>query len=307
MPGGARTQLTFFPDRVAEPATIRTSATISSSAKTSAAASGSRSSASTSSGNTTMLTDGKSRNTARLVEQGRSHRLRSTRRNKADLDFYVMDPTDKSSDKMIARKSRAADGKFADWSPDDETLLGQRSSQSTRVIFCSLDAATGKKTELTPKGAERSSTSRRIQRDGKGLYVTTDKDNEFHAPRLHGPGDESRARYLTTLQVGCRRQHGAPLVGPPFRRVHPQRERTQPHCMSSTRRRAKNSRRRSSRPEPSATSAGTRTIQIWRSPSPAPSRPSDVYSVDLTSGKTGSLDHQRNRRTYRQTHVEPSS
>src|SRR3954463_11230913 len=123
-PGGARTQLTFFPDRVSgasyhphvgdyfifskdigggewyqfyryEVATA----------------------------DVTLLTDGKSRNLgARWSNKGDRIVYASTRRNRADLDFYIMDPADKSSNNMLVQ-NQGGGWSIADWSPDDKTLL----------------------------------------------------------------------------------------------------------------------------------------------------------------------------------------
>src|SRR6266567_158082 len=73
-------------------------------------------------------------------------------------------------------------------------LLGPWSSSGDRVAYMStrrtgkdtdlwvMDAATGEKTELTPRntGEKVSYGEGRFSKDGKGIYVTTDKDSEFH-------------------------------------------------------------------------------------------------------------------------------
>src|SRR5437868_7390917 len=120
-PGGARTQLTFYPDRVTgaafRPKTgdsfvfskdvggneffqlyrydIRT-------------------------GDATLLTDGKSRNTDPLwSHDGARLVYGSTRRNGRDVDLYVVNPTDPKSDRQLMQLEGGGWGAL-DWSPDDK-------------------------------------------------------------------------------------------------------------------------------------------------------------------------------------------
>ena len=134
----------------------------------------------TASGKITLLTDGKSRNTEfRWSNAGDRIAYASTRRNNADLDFYVMNPSDKSSDKLLTT-NQGGGWAVADWSPDDRTLLvGEYVSINESYLWL-VDAASGKKTELTPRGGEKIFYSAvGFSSDGKGIYVVTDKDSEF--------------------------------------------------------------------------------------------------------------------------------
>src|SRR5438477_355830 len=56
------------------------------------------------SGDVALLTDGKSRNLGD-VWSNRGDRIAysSTRRNRADLDFYLMNPADKSTDRLLVQ------------------------------------------------------------------------------------------------------------------------------------------------------------------------------------------------------------
>ena len=65
-------------------------------------------------GNTTLLTDGKSRN-SKVAWSNRGDRIAyaSTRRNKTDFVFYVIDIQDKASDKEIAENHGAIRFPFA--------------------------------------------------------------------------------------------------------------------------------------------------------------------------------------------------
>jgi dipeptidyl aminopeptidase/acylaminoacyl peptidase len=181
MPMGARTQLTFFPDRVAEASYPPRSGAYFLFRKDvgggewlqifrfDAA-----------SGDVTMLTDGKSRNTEfAWSNAGDRIAYASTRRNNADLDFYVMNPSDKSSDKLLVT-NEGGGWQVADWSPDDRTLLAVNEVSVNESYLWLIDTASGRKTELTPKGSDKVYYAPvGFSSDGKGIYVVTDKDNEF--------------------------------------------------------------------------------------------------------------------------------
>src|SRR5215831_10159381 len=86
-------------------------------------------------GDTTLLTDGKARNLMGPWSSSGDHlAYMSTRRTGKDTDLWVVDTT------------------------------------------------TGQKTELTPRNASEKASygAARFSKDGRGIYVTTDKDSEFH-------------------------------------------------------------------------------------------------------------------------------
>ena len=132
-------------------------------------------------GETTLLTDGKSRNVGGVwSHKGDRYAYLSTRRDGRDLDLWVMDPADRGSDRMALQLEGGGTGP-ADWSPDDrQMLLIQRISVNESYLWL-VDLATGQKTPLTPK--EGSDTvaygSAQFSRDGKGVYLTTDQGSEY--------------------------------------------------------------------------------------------------------------------------------
>lgn len=181
MPGGARTQLTFLPDRIADASYQPHSGDYFLFRKDIGGGEWYQIFRyDVASGDTALLTDGKSRNTE-YVWSNKGDRIAyaSTRRNGADLDFFVMDPTKKDSDKLISQ-NQGGGWQVHDWSPDDRTLLVMNGVSINESYLWLIDAATGQKTELTPKGSDKVVYYPiGFSRDGKGIYVGTDKDNEY--------------------------------------------------------------------------------------------------------------------------------
>ncbi len=68
----------------------------------------------------------------------------------------------------------------SDWSPDDKKLLVGEFISANESYGYVVDVATGEKTLLTPKGGEKVAYGgAQFAKDGKGVYVTTDKESEF--------------------------------------------------------------------------------------------------------------------------------
>jgi len=181
MPGGARNQLTFFPDRVSGATYHPHAGDYFVFSKDIGGGEwfqlyrydvGSR--------EVVLLTDGKSRNLgATWSNRGDLIAYSSTRRNRADLDFYIMNPAEKSSDRLLAQ-NQGGGWQIADWSPDDKTLLAVEEISVNESYLWLVDVMGGQKNLLTPKGGEKVAYSPiGFSADGKGIYVTSDRDNEF--------------------------------------------------------------------------------------------------------------------------------
>src|SRR5467141_4081616 len=133
-------------------------------------------------GDVTLLTDGKSRNLAGpWSSSGDQIAYMSTRRTGKDTDLWVMNPADPKTDHLL---TELAGGGWQplDWSPDDKKILLAEELSINESYLWLVDTATGQKTELTPRNAAEkvSYGEGRFSKDGKGIYVTTDKDSEFH-------------------------------------------------------------------------------------------------------------------------------
>ena len=137
------------------------------------------------SGESTLVTDGKSRNTsAHWSSSGDLIAYVSTRRNKQDTDLWVMNPASPKTDHLLTQLSGGG-WEPQDWSPDDKKILLMEGISVNETYLWIVDAATGEKTELTPRKTEEqvAYANAHFSKDGKGVYVTTDKDSEFQGWR----------------------------------------------------------------------------------------------------------------------------
>jgi len=182
MPGGARTQLTFYPDRV-------TSAHYSPTKDDSFVFSKDMGGGEffqlyrydVSSGDATLLTDGKSRNTDAVWSHAGDRLVYgSTRRDGNDVDLWEIEPANPKSDHLLTQLEGGG-WQALDWSPDSSKILAVEEISANEAYLWIVDAKSGEKTLITPKGgAEKIAyNDGRFSKDGKGIFVTTDKDSEF--------------------------------------------------------------------------------------------------------------------------------
>jgi len=131
-------------------------------------------------GRVKLLTDGKSRNTdPKWSTGGKWLAYSSTRRNGRDTDLYVMNPREPASGRLAAQV-QGGGWSVRDWSPDDSKLLVVEyiSVNDIRLHLCAANS--GKMELITPLSSEKVAWSDgKFARDGKSLFVTTDKDSEF--------------------------------------------------------------------------------------------------------------------------------
>ena len=132
-------------------------------------------------GDVTLLTDGKSKN-SRGVWSTKGDRMvyTSTRRTGKDTDFYIIDPKNPQSDRLFAMLEGGGWGPL-DWSPDDRKIVALQYVSVNESYLWLFDTQTGNRTLLTPKNEKEpvAYESAVFSRDGKGLYVVSDRDSEF--------------------------------------------------------------------------------------------------------------------------------
>lgn len=182
-PGGARRQLTFFPDRVTRASFPRHDPGYFVFAMDKGGDEFTqlyRDDLAT--GEVTLLTDG-GRSQNGLGAWSRSgDRLAygSTRRNGADRDIYLIDPRDPKSDRKLVELSGGG-WEPLDWSPDDRQILVREYVSINESYLWLVDAATGARRPLTPRDApdKAAYSGGSFSADGQGVYVATDKGSEF--------------------------------------------------------------------------------------------------------------------------------
>jgi dipeptidyl aminopeptidase/acylaminoacyl peptidase len=132
-------------------------------------------------GDVTLLTDGKSRNLRGPWSSGGGQiAYMSTRRTGKDTDLWVTNPADPKSDRLLTQLTGGG-WEPTDWSPDDKKILLTEGMSINETYLWLVDTTTGEKTELTPRDAKEKIFygDAQFSKDGKGVYVTTDKDAEF--------------------------------------------------------------------------------------------------------------------------------
>ncbi|HTK81024.1 MAG TPA: prolyl oligopeptidase family serine peptidase [Bacteroidota bacterium] len=182
MPGGARTQLTFYPERILGGSYNPVHGKYFVFSKDIGGGEWYQNFRyDVASGDVTLLTDGKSRNSLGVwSHDGKLMAYTSTRRNNKDTDIYTVDPMDTSTNKLALQVDGGGWG-ADDWTHDGKTLLVREYVSANESYLYLLTLATGEKRILTPKGGKEqiSYGGGQFTPDGKGFYVTTDRESEF--------------------------------------------------------------------------------------------------------------------------------
>lgn len=132
-------------------------------------------------GNATLLTDGKSRNSLGVWSKaGDRMAYTSTRRNGKDTDIYTVFPSDPTTDKLVGK----VEGSYSvlDWSPDGSTILVGEYLSINESYLHLLNVSTGALATITPKvkgAALVSYSGGQFTPDGKSIWTTSDKGSEF--------------------------------------------------------------------------------------------------------------------------------
>ncbi len=152
-------------------------------------------------GDITLLTDGKSQNGRGIWSaKGDQMLYGSTRRNGKDRDLYIIDPKNPQSDRLVATNSGGGWGAF-DWSKDGRQAILQESISVNESYLWLLDIVSGVKTRLTPPNQKVSYDGAFFSKDGRGIYMITDRQSEFHRLAYVDLATQ-KYRYLTTTIPG---------------------------------------------------------------------------------------------------------
>lgn len=129
----------------------------------------------------TLLTDGKSRNSA-LVWSTRGDQIAytSTRRTGADNDVWLMDPAHPETNHLLAQL-KGGGWCVSDWSVDGKQIAMIEAVSVNESYVWLIDAASGEKKELFERvaGQQIACDHPQFSRDGKGLYFLTDNNSEY--------------------------------------------------------------------------------------------------------------------------------
>jgi dipeptidyl aminopeptidase/acylaminoacyl peptidase len=183
MPGGARQQITFFPDGITaasfEPGDGDSIVFMK---DTNGGEWYQLYRYETGTGQIRLLTDGgKSRNVlGPWSSKGDRFAYTSTKRTGKDTDLWTMNPELHQTNRLMVELSGGG-WRPLDWSPDDKTILLLEEVSINESYLWLVDTTKKEKTALTPRkeGEKVSYRDAKFSPDGKGIYVTTDRDSEF--------------------------------------------------------------------------------------------------------------------------------
>jgi Tol biopolymer transport system component len=130
-----------------------------------------------------LLTDGKSRNASPVwSHDGTKLAYSSTERNGTDTDVWVLDPATGAKKNVVAK---GGSWEATDFSRDGKALLVQQGVSINDVRPGVVDLETGKLTLFPVDGGRAAFGAFRFAADGKGAYFTSDENSEFRTLRYH--------------------------------------------------------------------------------------------------------------------------
>jgi dipeptidyl aminopeptidase/acylaminoacyl peptidase len=183
MPGGARTQMTFYADRVGSASYApETGDSFVFSKDTGGGEFFQLFRFDLGSGEAVLLTNGgRSQNGLDAWSRaGDRIAYDTTRRNGKDRDIWIMKPADPASGRMVLQ-GEGGGWEALDWAPGDERLLVAESISANESYLWLVDVTSGARKPVTPRDAAEkvSYGGGEFTPDGRSLYVTTDRDSEF--------------------------------------------------------------------------------------------------------------------------------
>jgi dipeptidyl aminopeptidase/acylaminoacyl peptidase len=178
-PGGARTQLTFYADRVTGGRYRPDGSSFLFSKDIGGGEWYQIYNYDTSTGRATLLTDGKSRNMGGLWSRDGAHfAYASTRRNGRDTDIYVGVPAHPEEARRVV-DADSGGWEADDFSPDGKSLVVVRAVSAYEAALYQVDTASGDQKPLIPRKPGVSYRHARYAPDGKTIYLLTNQDSDF--------------------------------------------------------------------------------------------------------------------------------
>ena len=201
-PGGARTQLTFYADRVQGSRYRPDGSSFLFSKDIGGGEWFQIYNYDTRTGHATLLTDGKSRNMGGLWSRDGAHfAYASTRRNGRDMDIYVGVPEHPEEARRVV-EADSGGWEAEDFSPDGKSLAVIRAVSAYEAALLLVDTASDRQTTLTPRQPGVSYRHARFAPDGKTVYLHHEPGFRLRATcragYRHAPPHSSAAR----LEVG---------------------------------------------------------------------------------------------------------
>jgi len=130
----------------------------------------------------TRLTDGKSRNIeACWSRDGRRIAFATNRRNGKDSDIVILEARAPYAERIVHTGASPGWGPV-EWSPDGTQLLLRQSMGLEESRLWTMDVATAKKTQVTPKTGKSYFTQATYGEGGKAVYALSTLDADFLTP-----------------------------------------------------------------------------------------------------------------------------
>ena len=131
-------------------------------------------------GESRMLSDGKSRNGAlRWSTDGQRLAFQSTRRNGVSNDIWMLDPSDPTSAEAVVEVDDGAWWAPVAWSRDGDRILVQQYVGSTESRIYVVNVNTGELSPFVGEGEKSRNLALAFNADGSGIYYLTDRGSEF--------------------------------------------------------------------------------------------------------------------------------
>jgi dipeptidyl aminopeptidase/acylaminoacyl peptidase len=128
------------------------------------------------------LTDGKSRNIeACWSRDGRHIAFSTNRRNGKDSDIVIKEALAPYAERVVHTGTSPGWGPV-EWSPDGTMLLLRQSMGQTESRLWTMDVATAKKTQITPKSVRYYFTQPAFAEGGKAVYALANFESDFLSP-----------------------------------------------------------------------------------------------------------------------------